>query len=191
MKVTSWSRSIPGSEYLKVKGKKHLRKVVAGVLFALSPDVAASAYGQLFPPCSAESLFALFSNDLSAYERVPETVIFGVEAEDLSVPRYYYSGSRLMAVRTTDGSAPNVMDFEFRFESDSTYVVTARETIRVERLGILLSEPFLGRPVVAVNESNFVVCAGELLRGADDEAVLKHFERAREVLTKVLADAPR
>ena len=168
----------------------HSIRFAPGFLFLLLA-IPTTSYTQARPTCRVDDLFGLFRTELTAYRRVPETTIFGLSTEDLGRDLLYYSGDDLMAARSTDNlSRTGKTEFEYRFQP-STYAVTVTESFYEGPF--FPFEPFIPqeRIIGAVNQSQFVVCNGALIRGEDDQAVVRHFERASEVLKKLLEDAPR
>ena len=147
----------------------------------------APSHAQTDPACDVDSLFELFSTDLTAYERRGRGFLGSAIGDS-----HCYSGEKLIAAQSTDiFSRTGKTEFEFRFPSESTYVVKIKEFFYA---GPFLSfVPFIPqeRVAAAINQTQLVVCNGTLVRGKNDEAVVRHLERASEVLIRLLENAPR
>ena len=184
LSLAGTTRSLHEEKMRDSAGSKAIAAPMLLLLLLATPD---SSHGQTGPACDVDSLLELFSSDLTAYERGGSSFLGSAIGDS-----HYYSGEKLMAAQSTDIlSRTGKTEFEFRFRSESTYVVKIKEFFYE---GPFLSfVPFIPqkRVVAATNQSQLVVCNGTLVRGKNDEAIVRHFERASEVLIKLLENAPR
>ena len=154
-----------------------------GVLLLLCA-VACSALAEEVQECSAGSILGLLSADLRDYERV-QTDASGRSTQGGS-SEYYYSDLGLRAVNAVYFGETGKLEFEYRFESSTTYAATV--TRYYYATSIYSDEEF---QITAVQKSDFAVCDGELIRGRFDQEVVDHFERSSAVLRAILENAPR
>lgn len=159
-----------------------IKKLIAGLLLPFGFVIACSACAEGARPCSIDGMSKLLSSDLSSYEKVQEKVL-GQSSEGASI-EYYYAGLELKAIKSVYYGETGKTEIEYRFKSPTSYAAKLTE--------YFYSAPIYmeGSELATTNESKYVVCGGELMRGVGDDAVLNHYERASKALKKAI-DAAR
>lgn len=162
---------------------KLIKKSIIGLLLPLSFIGACSAGAENMRQCSIDSMFKLLSSDLSSYEKV-QAKSLGQSAEGASI-EYYYSGSELKAAKSVYYGETSKTEIKYYFKSPTSYSAKLTEYFYSAPIYIEGSE------IATTNESKYVVCGGELMRGIGDDVIVAHHERASKALKKILEAAPK
>lgn len=157
-------------------------KQISASLF-LSLFVVLSACAENPQPCEVGSLLQLSSADLGGYQKI-ETTLLGESAEGASV-EYYYLANALKAIKSIYYGETGKTELEYYFYSLSTY--TSKLTDYYYSVPIYIDHS----EIVAIKQSNFTVCRGELVRGIGDDAIVNDFNRANNALKKARENAPK
>ena len=160
---------------------QHLKSAFAGLLLYTSVFVLPIAADDT-QSCEIKRLFQLSSDNLVAYEK-KQISLLGVSTEGADV-EYYYSADVLKAVKSVYYGETGKTELEFYFHTPLTY--TSRLTDYYYSAPIYTGQSL----IVSKNQSDFIVCNGNLARGIGDEIMIENFERVSDALEKLLENAP-
>ena len=160
---------------------QHLNSAFVGLLLYTSVFVLPTSADNT-QSCEIKRLFQLSSGNLAAYEK-RQIDLLGESAEGADVG-YYYSADVLKAVKSVYYGETGKTELEFYFHTPLTY--TSRLTDYYYSAPIYTELSL----IVSKNQSDFIVCNGNLVRGIGDEIMIENFERVTDALEKLLENAP-